>query len=185
MKQSVRAKRMARNHKRHGKQTKLSLVSLMDIFTILVFFLMLNASDVQVLQNDKSVVLPTSSADTAAKENLLLLVNQNQVLLQGKPMGNIADVMADEQDVILALVEELTYQSQRQSLTSQVTNTNLEASSADPKQEVARAITIMADQAMPYELLKKLMQSCAQAGYTDIALAVEHKEDNAHTLGDS
>jgi biopolymer transport protein TolR len=53
MKMSARAKRMARNHKR--RTTKLSLVSLMDIFTILVFFLMLNASDVQVLQRDDSV----------------------------------------------------------------------------------------------------------------------------------
>lgn len=179
MKQSVRAKRMARNHKRNGKQTKLSLVSLMDIFTILVFFLMLNASDVQVLQKDKSLTLPESSADTAAKENILLLVNQTSVLLQGKKMANIEDVLASNEDVITSLVDELNYQSQRQS--TQPMQTKLDA--PESTEPLGKAITIMADEAMPYELLKKLMQSCAQAGYTDIALAVEHKESSVADVG--
>lgn len=170
MKKSVRARRMERNHKRNGKQTKLSLVSLMDIFTILVFFLMLNASDVQVLQSDKNVTLPESSANNAAKETLLLLVNQNQILLQGKKMADIQDVLANDLDTIKALVTELNYQSQRQPSQAMATD--------DVSTEPAngKSITIMADQAMPYQLLKKLMQSCAEAGYTDIALAVEHKE---------
>ena len=60
--------RMERHHKRMAKDSKLSLVSLMDIFTILVFFLMVNASEVQVLQNSKSVELPESSAQQAANE---------------------------------------------------------------------------------------------------------------------
>jgi biopolymer transport protein ExbD len=167
MKLSVRAKRMQRSHKRQAKQTKLSLVSLMDIFTILVFFLMLNASDVQVLQNHQSLVLPVSNANTAAKENLLLLVDQNAVLLQGKKMADVAEVLASDQEVIATLVAELTYQSSR---------SMQQASAADSPQYAGKSITIMADQGMPYELLKKLMQSCAQAGYTDIALAVEHKE---------
>ncbi|WP_158971417.1 biopolymer transporter ExbD [Paraglaciecola sp. L3A3] len=169
MKMSVRARRLQRNYKRNSKQTKLSLVSLMDIFTILVFFLMLNASDVQVLQNDKSVTLPESTANTAAKETLLLLVNQDQVILQGKKMADIPDILASQNEVIASLVEELNYQSTRQASTL-TTDENQPAPEGS-----AKAITIMADQAMPYALLKKLMQSCAQAGYTDIALAVEQK----------
>ncbi|MFT6896608.1 MAG: biopolymer transport protein TolR [Paraglaciecola sp.] len=174
MKQSARARRMERNHKRNAKQTKLSLVSLMDIFTILVFFLMLNASEVQVLQSDKSVTLPTSSADNAATENLLLLVTQNHVLLQGKKMADVADVLASNEDVVATLVAQLTYQSERVStLAAQVV----------VHENTGKAITIMADQAIPYALLKKLMQSCAQAGYTDIALAVEHKDVSLAATG--
>ena len=41
---------------------KLNLVSLMDIFTILVFFLMVNTGDVEVLQPDERIVLPKSYA---------------------------------------------------------------------------------------------------------------------------
>ena len=40
----------------------INLVSMMDIFTILVFFLLVNSSDVEVLPNAKEIVLPTSTA---------------------------------------------------------------------------------------------------------------------------
>ncbi len=170
MKNPVKVRRLQRNQKRMANQSKLSLVSLMDIFTILVFFLMLNASDVQVLQNDKSVSLPKSSADTAAKENLLLLVNQTQILLQGESLASIKDVLAANTDLIAPLVSELT---RRNAAADNQATSN--SNDSEVTQATGKGITIMADQAMPYELLKKLMQSCAKAGYTDIALAVEHQ----------
>lgn len=171
MKQSVRAKRMARHHKRMDKQSRLSLVSLMDIFTILVFFLMLNASDVQVLQSHKSVQLPQSSADTPAEETLLILVNGSDLLLQGQKLAEINQVLAEEGDIIQPLAKELAYQAQRRTRSEAGT----EGSSADP----ARSITIMGDAAVPYALLKKIMQTCAQEGYTNIALAVEYQKEGA------
>lgn len=167
MKKSVRAARMERHHKRMGKESKLSLVSLMDIFTILVFFLMFNASDVQVLQTHKSVTLPQSSADTAAQENLVLLVNSQHILLQGQKMADVATVMSQPEEIIAPLEKELLYQKGR----SNVLTTDV----SKDRQEIARAITIMGDQAIPYALLKKIMQTCASAGYTNISLAVEQK----------
>lgn len=167
MKKSVRALRMERHHKRMAKTSKLSLVSLMDIFTILVFFLMFNASDVQVLQTHKSVVLPQSVAQAAAKETLVLLVNANNIVLQGKPMASVDSVLAQSDDIIESLQQELTYLAQRQPVLAQ----------SDSEGEIlGKAITIMGDQAIPYRLLKKIMQTCAQSGYTDISLAVEQLE---------
>ena len=100
MKQSMRAKRMERHHKRQSQQAKLSLVSLMDIFTILVFFLMLNASDVQVLDNHKSVTLPEATSDTPAKETLLLMVNNQSLVLQGQKIADVSEVMQQGQETI-------------------------------------------------------------------------------------
>ena len=162
MKQSMRAKRMARNHKRMAAQSKLSLVSLMDIFTILVFFLMLNASDVQVLQTHKSVTLPKSSSDTPAAENLLIMVNANDLLLQGQKLASVADVLAQSSDSIDVLANELTLQASLK-----------RAGDSTVDEEFVGAVTIMGDQGLPYQLLKKIMQTCAEAGYTDISLAVE------------
>lgn len=167
MKKSVRASRMERHHKRMAKESKLSLVSLMDIFTILVFFLMFNASDVQVLQTDKSVKLPKSNADAAAQETLVLLVNANHILLQGQKMADVAQVMGQQSNIIEPLEKELTYQKNRTKIIAVETEEQ-----RDPN-DIARAITIMGDQAIPYSLLKKIMQTCAQAGYTNISLAVE------------
>jgi biopolymer transport protein TolR len=168
MKMSSRAKRMDRNHKRGT--TKLSLVSLMDIFTILVFFLMLNASDVQVLQRDDSVELPKSTVKTPAKETLLLMINANDILLQGKPIAKTADLYEQQEYTITALKEELLYQASR------TARTPVEADEANAEDEdPGLSITIMGDKSVPYQILKKIMQTSAEAGYTNIALAVENQ----------
>ncbi|MDX1453575.1 MAG: biopolymer transporter ExbD, partial [Oleiphilaceae bacterium] len=76
MKESAKAKRIKRHLKR-GKQTgKLNLVSLMDIFTILVFFLMVNSSDVQVLQQSPDIKLPESKADQEPKDILTVTLTE-------------------------------------------------------------------------------------------------------------
>ncbi|MGB2426089.1 MAG: ExbD/TolR family protein [Alteromonas sp.] len=169
MKQSVRAKRMARNHRRNSAQGKLSLVSLMDIFTILVFFLMLNASDVQVLQNDKSLTLPKSSTETAAEEQLLMTVSQERILVDGKLIMTIEDVLADQDGELDALANELRLRNQFRAANP---NTNND----EDGQPDAFAITIMGDHEIEYQALKKIMKTCAQLGYTNISLAVEFVE---------
>jgi biopolymer transport protein ExbD len=169
MKQSMHAKRMARNHKRHAGQAKLSLVSLMDIFTILVFFLMLNASDVQVLQSSDQVVLPSSNADTPAKETLLLMVTKRQILLQGKPLADTQSIINKEAQALDSLSAELDYHTSRRSDLSD-----------EAKQ--SQSITIMGDAGTPYIVLKQVMQAAAAKGYTNVALAVENTEDNGSAL---
>ena len=169
MNQSMRAKRMSRHQSRNAKKSKLSLVSLMDIFTILVFFLMLNASDVQVLQVNDAVQLPESIADTPAQETLLLMVTKNQVLLQGKLIVRTQALIAQQANTIDALIAELDYHTKRKTgLTDEA--------------KLSQAITVMGDSSIPYVVLKRIMQSCAQAGYTNIALAVENSTDNGSAL---
>ncbi|WP_100642405.1 ExbD/TolR family protein [Alteromonas facilis] len=168
MKQSVRAKRMARHHKRLSAQGKLSLVSLMDIFTILVFFLMLNASDVQVLQNDRSLTLPKSSADTAAEEQLLLTVSQQRLMLDGVFLMTLEQVVNTQDDTLSALSKELEL---RKKIRQQA-----KAEQSEEDTDARHAITIMGDEAIEYQALKKIMHTCAQAGYSDISLAVEYVE---------
>jgi biopolymer transport protein ExbD len=167
MKQSARAMRMQRHHKRMAKDSKLSLVSLMDIFTILVFFLMVNASEVQVLQNSKSVELPKSTAQQAAKETLILMVNNNDLILQGQKLADVQGILSQSEDVIPALATELAYQANRSANSGEK-----DANGND----IERAITIMGDKNIPYTLLKRIMQTCAQAGFTNISLAVKGQE---------
>jgi biopolymer transport protein ExbD len=169
MKKSVRAMRMERHHKRMAKESKLSLVSLMDIFTILVFFLMFNASDVQVLQSHKSVKLPQSTVENAAAETLVIMVNASDLMLQGKKLANISDVMSSSDEMIKPLSNELLYQASRNG----VLNKQLSVPNDEDQQDIARSITIMGDKDIPYKLLKKIMQTCADSGYTNISLAVE------------
>jgi len=76
MVKSGRAKRMDKHHKRNKGAGQLNLVSLMDIFTILVFFLLVNSSDVQTLPNVKELQLPESIADEKAKETVVIMIGE-------------------------------------------------------------------------------------------------------------
>ena len=163
MKESAKAKRLKRHQRRGKQQSKLNLVSLMDIFTILVFFLMVNSSsDVQVINPDKGIQLPVSSADTPPADVLALTVTQQDIVINGRAVLKRADLLAYEGTVEPSLKAELDYQARR---------------SDAPAPEAGRPITIVADRELPYELLKKIMSTCVDAGYASISLAVSQQAE--------
>ena len=162
MKQSLRARRMARHHKRLAQQSKLNLVSLMDIFTILVFFLLVNSSDVEVLQSNKSIKLPESVAEKAPATTLVIMLNKTDVVVSGRPVVTVSDALKRPDDYIKELTDELKHLASRRALTPM-------------EEKRGRAVTIMGDHSIPYALLKRIMTTCAAANFRDISLAVTRK----------
>jgi biopolymer transport protein ExbD len=158
---------MQRHHARHKRGASLNLVSLMDIFTILVFFLLVNSSDVEELPNARDVSLPESISETKARETVVVLVTSEQLLVQGQVVANIADVMASNQLIIPGLKTALQKQSER------VLRSAADASDA------TREVTIMGDREIPYSLLKKVMATCTDAKYGQLSLAVMQKTSEA------
>jgi len=156
-----RAARMERHHARQ-KKGSLNLVSLMDIFTILVFFLLVNSSDVEVLPNAKDVQLPESTAEAKARESVVILVTDEAILVQGRPISRIDDVLASDELVIPALRDELVAQTRRAVL-------------AEGGDIGSREVTIMGDKEIPYRLLKRVMATCTEAEYGRLSLAVLQK----------
>jgi biopolymer transport protein ExbD len=162
-----RAARMDRHHARHKKGSSLNLVSLMDIFTILVFFLLVNSSDVEVLPNAKDVQLPESIAEQKARETVVVLVTEEELLVQGRVVGHVADIMASDEMIIPGL---------RQALVAQ-TDRVLRAQARDDIEN--REVTIMGDKEIPYRLLKRVMATCTDADYGQLSLAVMQKTSDA------
>lgn len=160
MKSSLRAKRMARNHRRMGNSSKLNLVSLMDIFTILVFFLMVNSGDVEVLQSDKNIALPESVSEQKPDLTLLVKISDTDIIVQGRSVVKVQDVINQPAEGISALEKELQYLADRKPILT------------EDEKEKGRAVTIMGDQGVPYKLLKRVMTACALTDYRDISLAV-------------
>lgn len=161
---SRRAQRMEKHHKRRGVGS-LNLISLMDIFTILVFFLLVNSQDVEVLPNAKDLLLPESYADQKARENVVVMITDEDILVQGRSVAKMADVMQQEGIVIFGLENELRLQTER--LLRKDTQRTIED----------REVTIMGDRELPYSLLKKVMASCTAADYGKISLAVMQKPE--------
>ncbi len=166
MRKSVRAQRMERRHERGKKGVALNLVALMDIFTILVFFLLVNSSDVETLPNAKDIQLPQSIAEEKAKESVVILISEEDILVQGSPVAKVADVMKLKGNDIPQL---------RQALLSQ----NDRVMRRESQDDIAdREVTIMGDKDIPYRLLKKVMATCTMADYGQISLAVLQKSSD-------
>jgi len=160
MVKSARAKRMAKHHKRNKGAGALNLVSLMDIFTILVFFLLVNSSDVETLPNTKDLQLPESIAEEKAKETVVILIGEEDIIVQGTPVAKVADVLKIKGNDIPALREALVSQNDR-------------VLRREAQEDIAgREVTIMGDKEIPYRLLKKVMATCTASDYGQISLAV-------------
>jgi biopolymer transport protein TolR len=163
MKQSRRAKRMQRHHKRNKGTPAFNVVSLMDIFTILVFFLLVNTGEGEVLPSTKNVALPESIAEQKPRQNVVVMVTDHDILVQGTRVASIDQLKTGSSLQIEPLIAALQQQNQRRVL-------------QDPQgAQVAPEVTIMGSKDIPYQLLKKVMASCTEAGYGKISLAVLQK----------
>lgn len=170
MKQSLRAKRKARHHKRLGKTSKLNLVALMDIFTILVFFLMVNQSEVRVLQNTKELKLPVSVAEQLPHENIVISVFKDSVLVQERLIW--------QQPTLRSVTDDKLSELSNESFTDALTNelryqTNKRPELTEQEKLNGRAVTIIGDATIEYVFLKQIMAICADADYRNMSLAVE------------
>ena len=157
LKMSKRAKRMDAHHKRN-KQPGLNLVSLMDIFTILVFFLLVNSSSTQQLPSSKDIQLPKSVAEALPKETLMIMISNNDLLVGGRRVLKVNEFINSKDSVIPALEKELVYEYKR---------------SRGKKSKTGQLeITIMGDREIPFKALKKIMATCTKTNYSRISLAV-------------
>ncbi|MCO6413136.1 MAG: biopolymer transporter ExbD [Thiogranum sp.] len=154
---------MERSHQRHRRTPAFNLVSLMDIFTILVFFLLVNSSDGEVLPSTRSVELPESVAEQKPRQNVVVMITERDILVQGNAVARVSDVVGSAGSNIKALQQALESQDHRRLLPT--------SSEASPAPEV----TIMGNKNIPYALLKKVMTTCTDAGYGRISLAVMQK----------
>ena len=154
-----RAERKGRNQ----TMLDMNLVSLIDVFTILIFFLLSGASGVELLPSPKAVKLPESFTEKAPKETIVLVVSGTEILVDGRKVANVADVMATQGDLIEPLKAELDLLGNRAIVRAE-------------NQEKGKAITIMGDQNIPYQLLRKVMYTSARANFSDVSFAVRRKD---------
>ena len=162
MRKSKRIRRMERNKK---KLTGLNLTSLMDVFTILVFFLLFHASGGDVMEAPKQIKLPDSAVETKPRETVVIMVSPDSVLVQGKAVINTPELMDAKTDTVAEITERLR-QIER-NIIGISTKTVVES----------KEVTILADKSIPFHVLKKIMSTCTGSGYGRISLAVIQKPE--------
>lgn len=158
-------RRMQRNHDRAKKQAPFNIVSLMDIFTILVFFLLVNASDPTVLPNAKGIEMPQSVAEQKPRVSVVLMLSQEDIRLQGEKVVSTSDISKNKKSDIQKL--QIALQDEMQKVV---------ATLGDDEEIELREITIMGDKQVPFSLIKRVMQICSSAGFEQISLSVVQRE---------
>jgi biopolymer transport protein ExbD len=167
MRNSRRIKRMSRNRVKIGK---MNLTSLMDVFTILVFFLLVNSGSVEVVEAPKDVKLPESRIESKPRETVVISISPEDILIQGMLAGSVDDVLDGDTvplDKVRARLAELK---------ENVIGINTKAVAE------AREVTILADRSVPFTVVKQVMSTCTGEGYENVSLAVIQKNSQVAAL---
>ncbi|MCH9005730.1 MAG: biopolymer transporter ExbD [Proteobacteria bacterium] len=153
-------KRMGRNR---TKIAKMNLTSLMDIFTILVFFLLVNTGAVEVLDTPKEISLPESRVKSKPRETVVIFISPTEVLVQGKLVALVDDILKDKSSVLDPIAARLAQ------LKKNVIGISTLAVST------SQEVTILADKSVPFIVIKTIMSTCTGEGFEVVSLAVTQK----------
>ena len=160
MRNTRRIKRMSRNR---VKITKMNLTSLMDVFTILVFFLLVNSGSVEVLDAPKDVKLPESRVEAKPRETVVIFVSPEEVLVQGKLVAFVEDILNDKATAVEPVMARLA--QLKENIVGNSTRTVA----------ASQEVTILADRSVPFAVVKTIMSTCTSEGYENVSLAVIQK----------
>lgn len=145
-----------------GDSAGMMLTSLMDIFIVLVLYLLVNQSTGVDLTPPDNVKLPDSAVDTAPRESIVIALSSADVMIQGQPIVPMPEVVNSSDQEIPAI---------RQA----IEKIKAEAEAKGKNTGVDTEVTIVADRHVPYKVLKKVMLSSSNAGYGKISFAVNQK----------
>jgi biopolymer transport protein ExbD len=153
---------------------KIQITSMVDMFVILLVFLLksYSTSPVNVTPSD-DLKLPVSTSSKYPVEALKLVVSAKGIFVQDKRIVEMKDGVlstgdVDENDTqfIRALFTELEVQAKK---TRDIASQNSEL-------EFDGKVIMQADRSLPYEILRKVMYTSMMAGYSDVKIAVMLKE---------
>ncbi len=160
MRKTRRIKRMGRSR---VKIAGLNLTALMDVFTILVFFLLFHSGSGDIMEAPRQIKLPDSSVETKPRETVVIMVSPQVVLVQGEAVISTPKLLEAGIETVSEITERLKQLERR--IIGISTKTVAES----------MEVTILADKTIPFKVLKKIMLTCTGSGYGKISLAVVQK----------
>jgi len=157
-----------KRHRKRGNKVEggnhMTLVPFIDMLTILVVFLLVHTSDVDVLPNTKNISIPESISDKKPRPTVVVMITKEDLLVDGRSVATVADLLRSDETVIQPLKKALQGQADRV----------LADAAKDYIKE--REVTILGDRATPYSILRKVMATCTDAEYGKVSLAVIERE---------
>jgi biopolymer transport protein TolR len=163
MSMSNRARRMLQHQIRNKADAELNLIPMIDILSVMVSFLLVYSTEVEVVQNTKSIDIPQSISQQRPRETVVVMLTKEDLFVQGERIASLEEVRSSASMIIAPLRLALK-------------RPTLVGEAMTEKEIAAREITVMADKQIPYGVLKKVMSTCTDADYGRISFALVEKE---------
>jgi biopolymer transport protein TolR len=158
------ARSVSRRHRaRAGLKASASvnLISMMDILTVLLLFLLKSYSaGGEVMVPQPGVRLPESTAEAMPRSTLIVSIDGDAIKLGSERVASVAEVAASPEAGIPSLAERLPAAA---------------PVAGAPAGAQGGAVTIQGDRDIEYSLLRKVMFTLSQRGYDNVSLAVLRK----------
>jgi biopolymer transport protein ExbD len=161
---------MAKQRRQKRIEGGLNITSMMDMFTIVLVFLLKNfEAEGNLLTQADNLKLPNSVSKKTVKEiSLTVVVDGDEVLVDSKPIVKTADILASETVLINPMKEAF----------DKLRETELKAAlltGKDTDEEEGGKVIIQIDRNIPYDVMYKVMATAGSAGYSNISFAVIQK----------
>lgn len=163
MSMSNRARRMLQHQLRNRADAELNLIPMIDILSVMVSFLLVYSTEVEVVQNSKGIEIPQSISQQRPRQTVVVMLTRQDVFVQGERVASVAEV-AGSNDLIIA------------PLSAALKRPTLIGQEMTDRSIAEREVTVMADKTLPYEVLKKVMTTCTDADYGRISFALLQKD---------
>ena len=146
---------------------KPQMTSLVDVLTVLVFFLLKNFStEGDIMTPSKNLELPESSAKAKPEIGLVIAISQKHIMLEGAPVALVSEEQERSGTEIPGLAQALEEKrKQTESIAEYDKNVSFDGK-----------LSIQGDRNIPYWLLQKVLATCGENGYSSFALAVSKKD---------
>ncbi len=154
-----------KRHRRDSEEVRLQLTSMMDMFTILLVFLLKTYSTHgQLINPSRDLTLPTSTIQREPELGLDVTVSSDWILVNGKPVERTKNIKFQEGYIIPKLKDKLTRYSKEAEKMEETYGIKFSGK-----------VTIQGDKNLPYKLLIKVMATCGQSDYPNMRLVVYRK----------
>ncbi|MHB8481249.1 MAG: ExbD/TolR family protein [Nitrospiria bacterium] len=149
---------MIRNkNRRHLEPPRLNLTAMVDVFTVLLVFLLKSYAVEGSINTPVPVSLPSSTASASSEMTINITVTE---------MGLFLENMR---------IEDPTFQSMETPDIPRLDHDLKAFLQKNPGLPKEKKVTILGDKKIPYYLLKKVIYTCSQNDLSDISLAVYQK----------
>ncbi len=155
-----------KKHDTSPRGVSLNLTSMMDMFTIiLVFMLKTYSTEGQLIQPSQNLTLPSSTAKNPPEIALDVVVSKEWIMVNNQPVANVSEVVQQPGLIIEPLSRELQRYASESRRMEEMYGVKFSGK-----------VTIQGDKELPFRTLIKVMATCGRSEYPNMRLVVYQKE---------